>query len=208
MPDAFTQPTMPDAADWFERYIQTFFSGEALQRMMTYMCDACTTEISDPVCSTLTMFMSTPVVFCVTGIGLIPFRNTAMAVMPFSQMTPEQREFLLGYIDFTREAGLGVPSTQMGGGCVLSLTKNAISPHHLDHVTVLSMFFRTVLDGCEPRDLETRMGVCNIVLQRLGAAVNISRDNIQRVHALVLRPAAARRDTLASTPAAPVEAAA
>eukprot|EP00961_Rhodomonas_salina_P241424 3261667-Rhodomonas_salina.1 len=52
-------------------------------------------QVTDPVCGTLAMFLSTPVVFCCSNVGLLPFKNASMAVYPYGQMTAEQRALLM-----------------------------------------------------------------------------------------------------------------
>ena len=187
---------------WFERYLETFFSGDALQAIVCYMCNSCTMEIVDPVCSTLAMFVSTPVIFCLSNAGLMPFKNMSMAVFPYANMTNEQRVFLLEYIAFIREQEMGVASTQMGGGCVLSVSKKYGQTHSLDHVVVLGAFLSAVLAHEGYKTLDARLSICNIVLQRLGATVALSRESVLRLHQNVLKPARAREQAALEAEAA------
>lgn len=172
---------------WFERYIETFFSGDALLAVLVYMCNSCTMEISDPVCNTLLMFIRNPVSFTVTDVGLLPFRNSSMAIFPFAAMSTEQKQFLIEYIAFIRGGPFGDAQVQMGGGSVLSLQRGVAKIYHIDVVEVLSRFFGAILGTDSYAPLATRRSICNIILQRLGAAVHLSRDNIARVHKAVLK---------------------
>ena len=147
--------------------------------------------MTDPVCGTLAMFLSTPVVFCCSNVGLLPFKNASMAVYPYGQMTAEQRALLMEYVAFAREAGVGVASTQMGGGCVLALRRAGAGPRQLGVVEVLSVFLRAVLASEAYANAEARLSICNIVLQRLGALVTISREHLRCVYEDVLAPARA-----------------
>lgn len=183
-----TDNTPKDTASFFKLYIDEFFTGEALSTMLTYMCNACTIEVIDPVCSTLHMFLTVPVVFNVTNVGLLPFRNMAMAVYPFSKMSVSQRTTLLAYVRFLKQHSLGTISTQMGGGCVLGLSKAVYETHCLDNMYTLSTFFTMVLENTSYQPQQARVNICNIVLQRLGVSVGISRDTLQQLHQNVLYP--------------------
>jgi hypothetical protein len=186
---AAAEQDLCEARAWFERYTELFFSEQALAPMLAYMCNACPLEVADPVCDTLTVFLSNTVTFAVTNVGLIPFRNASMSVFPFSHMTEAQRAFLLEYIAFLRRHWLGLTSTQMGGGCVVSLAQRASNTLHLDAVTVLSVMTRSVLESATYGDFDARVSVCNIVLQRLGARVHLSRESMRKLHTTVLKPA-------------------
>lgn len=181
-----------EAQAWFERYTALFFSEDALQPMLTYMCNACPVEVADPVCDTLAVFLGNAVTFAVTSVGLIPFRNASMAVFPFAHMSEPQRAFLLEYLAFLRRNWAGLASKQMGGGCVVSLSRRATASVHLDAVAVLSVLLRCVLASEAYREFDARVSVCNIVLQRLGARVHLSRESVRTLHNSVLKPAMAR----------------
>jgi hypothetical protein len=189
-----------EAQAWFERYTLLFFSEEALQPMLVYMCNACPLDVADPVCDTLAVFLGNAVTFAVTSVGLIPFRNASMAVFPFSHMSEPQRAFLLEYLAFLRRHWAGLTSTQMGGGCVVSLSRRATATTHLDTVAVLSVLLRSVLASEAYHEFDARVSVCNIVLQRLGARVHLSRESVRTLHNSVLKPAIARERAHAAAP--------
>ena len=183
---------MPETLDgWFSAYVSCFFEGEALKRILAYMMNHCSYDVTDPVCSTLGLFLTSPVTFAVTTVGLIPFRGVSTAVFSYSGMSAEQHLFLQQFVAFLRENGLGAASSQMGGSPVLSLGKTC--SRSLEHVEVIGTFLRSVLANEAYPSSSTRLGVCNIVLQRLGTTSGVSRDSMCRLNETVLKPFTARR---------------
>jgi hypothetical protein len=180
---------MPETLEeWFAAYVDGFFRGEALLRTLAYMMNNCAHDVVDPVCATLGLFLGTPVTFAVTTVGLIPFRNVSTAVFAFSGMSRAQQELLAGFVGFLRAQALGTTSSQMGGSPVLSLGRTPGMTRALEHVDVLTCFLRSVLANEAFPARAARLGVCNIVLQRLATTTNISRDTLHRLQANVLKP--------------------
>jgi hypothetical protein len=165
----------------FSKYIELFFTGNNLKNIIIYMCNSCTMEISDPIIHTMLMFLNTPVVFSLSEIGLIPFKNMYTVVYPYNKMTLEQRQFLADYIGFMRLNLLANGCTQMGGGVLITLHHIA-QPHYcLDHTTVLSQFCKSVIDNKSYNNIEYRYTVCNIVLQQIAANTNITKDTMYNI---------------------------
>jgi hypothetical protein len=180
---------MPETLEeWFAAYVDGFFRGEALLRVLAYMMNNCAHDVTDPVCSTLGLFLGTPVTFAVTTVGLIPFRNVSTAVFAYSGMSRSQQELLTGFVGFLHEQGLGTTSSQMGGSPVLSLGRTPGMTRPLEHAEVLGLFLQSVLANEAYPARAARLSVCNIVLQRLATTTNISRDTLHRLQANVLKP--------------------
>lgn len=169
----------------FAVYVKSFFTGEALQRILFYMCNKCTIEVVDPVTSTLQMFITTPVVFAVTQLGLMPFRNCPMAILPFTHMNVTQKRVILDLLQCIQDNDAGRVSTQLGGGCRVTLLRRFTHSHNLVAVDVLTAFCDAVLLNTSYPRMSSRVSVCNIVLQRLGVNVGLSRSTIQDVHSRI-----------------------
>jgi hypothetical protein len=176
-----------DAGSWFNEYIKVFFTGDNLKNILTYMCNSCTYDVSDPVCSSLSMFLLNPVSFTVTNVGLVPFRSISVAVFPYNNMNSKQHAFIIESIAFIKEHGIGVTNSQMGGGVVLSLGKNVSLSHTLEPLSVIKTFVTAVLQHEEYQNIDVRLGICNVILQRLGATVQIPRDVLFQLHETVLK---------------------
>jgi hypothetical protein len=175
--------------EWFAAYVACFFEGEALARTLAYLINHCSYDVTDPVCSTLGLFLTSPVTFAVTTVGLLPFRGVSTAVLAYTGMSAAQHAFLGRFVAFLRRERLGAVSSQMGGSPVVSLGR--AHARSLEHVDVLGVFLRGVLASEAYPAATTRLAICDIVLQRLGATAGVSRDSLCRLHATVLKPAAA-----------------
>lgn len=188
---SLSSSTLPPAAPEdpvaraFAAYVQTFFTGDALRHVLFYMCNKCTIEVIDPVTSTLQMFITTPVMFAVTQLGLMPFRGCPMAILPFTHMSVKQKQAILDLLQCMQDNDAGRVSTQLGGGCRVTLVRRFTHTHSLDAVDVLAAFCDAVLSDTGYAHMGARVSVCNIVLQRLGVNVGLSRSTIQDVHARI-----------------------
>jgi hypothetical protein len=167
---------------FFAEYVEHFFSGDSLQRILLYMCNKCTLEVTDPLCSTLKMFLTTPIVFGVTRLGLVPFKDCTMAVFPYTHMTIEQKQFILGFLAAIQPRSAGRVSTQLGGGCLVMLGRVNTDTVNLRHSDVLICFCKAVIANNSYGTRQTRLSVCNVVLQRLGVVMGISRGTLQAVY--------------------------
>ena len=167
---------------YFEEYINVFFTGTALQDMICYMCNMCSIEIYDPIPSTLNMFLTSNISMSVTGIGLVPFREVPMAIYPYQQMTEKQGNFLDEYIFAIERLRAGTVSTQMGGGMVVSLSKRAGTIHYIPPSEVLGLFCDKVINSNSNTSPCTRYAMCDIVLQIIGSSVGISRSTLASIY--------------------------
>jgi hypothetical protein len=166
----------------FDIYIELFFTGAALQDMISFMCDSCTIEVCDPIPTTLTMFLTSAVTMTVTLVGLMPFRNMPMVIYPYTQMSKAQKQFMIQYIDIIRSCKAANVSTQMGGGYVLSLNKKSSRIFYVPHTSVLCSFCTKVMMNEAHSNLQTRYSICNIILQNIGTSIGISRETMCAIY--------------------------
>ena len=166
---------------FFDEYIDVFFKGEALRNMLLYMCNRCTIEVTDPVCTTLSMFVTSPVIFAVTRLGLMPFKDCPMAIFPYTYMTRTQKMFILRFLSVLQPKAAGHVSTQLGGGFLVCLGRKYTKTFYVTATDVLVCFCKAVMSDTVYSCKETRLNICNVVLQRLGVTIGISRGVMQAI---------------------------
>jgi hypothetical protein len=166
----------------WQRYIQLFLTDDGLKHMLVYMCNACTMEISDPVTYTILMFINTPVSFSVTQIGLMPFKDIGTAIFPYNKMTNEQKLFIIEYLDYLEQNAMGNVSTQMGGGCIVSMNSSKYPCTYLEQTDVIVCFCKTVMEHPNYSSEQSKLNICNIVIQQVGVRVALSKNVLQRVN--------------------------
>lgn len=175
-------------AIWFERYCKMFFTGISLQKFLIYASNHCTVEIQDPICSTVKTFLNIPVIFCLTNLGLMPFKDNSTILFPLKHMTVTQQKFLQEYVKFIKYNKIGTSAVQMGGAVVLSITKCSHQPKLLDSYNVISAVLKAVIANNIYENKKTKVFICNIILQRIGVLVGITRENIKKLHENIMIP--------------------
>lgn len=173
----------------FSRYLELFFKGCRLKRMIIYICNSCTADIRDPITHTMCLFLTSPIVLNITKTGLSPFRGSNTSVYPYSCMDKEQMEFLLECLDTMQSQDLGVLSTQMGGGGMATL----ITPeekHYVSQAEVLTQFCVSVKETSILKTPVMKENLCNMVIQKICSIVHIPRSTLSEVQYL-LSPAKA-----------------
>lgn len=161
---------------------QTFFTGEALSRVLVYMSNECAVDVHDPITRILAMFINVPLNLCLTKVGLVPFRDEKMAVFPYTEMTSKEKKILSKICAVMEEKDFGFVSTQMGGGAAITLTSNNLPRIYADTVEVVSSFCQCILSDSSNMQIDHRIGLCNVTLQRLHTVVNICRDDMTKIN--------------------------
>jgi hypothetical protein len=120
--------------------------------------------------------------FCLTSEGLVPFRGKADMVYPYHMMSPEQKNFLRDELS-TRSS--------------YCICNDAVvfhplpgAPERLDQVKVLEGICNRILASNVHAEYRVRVGVCNIILQRIQSVVPISRGVQQKLNAALFSTAA------------------
>jgi hypothetical protein len=157
--------------------ISVFFDTDGIQRMLTFLCNARLPGNWDPVTSTVVDMLTGRLQFCLTSEGLCPFRGKADMVFPYHMMNQRQKNFL-------RDA-LSVRSSY----CVCN---DAVVFHpasglmdRLDHLCVLEGVCSRILASNIHEEHRVRVGVCNIILQRVQSVVPISRQVQQKLNTVL-----------------------
>ena len=154
-----------------------FFAEPGLRRMLTYLCNARAPGSWDPVTATVLDLLTGKLQFCLSASGLIPFRGHANLVYPYHMMSPEQKDFIRAAMQ--ERDGYTV--------CNESVMFHALpgDPERLDTVSVLEAMCSKVLESKVHEEHSVRVGVCNILLQRVQSVVPISRGVQQRLNRLL-----------------------
>jgi hypothetical protein len=153
-----------------------FFSEPSLKRILTYLCNARPPGSWDPVTATVLDLLTGKLQFCLSATGLIPFKGNANLVYPYHMMSPEQKDFIRTSLQ-TR-----------GSYTVCNESVVFHSPpgdERLDTVSVLEAMCSKVLESKVHEEHSVKIGVCNILLQRVQSVVPISRGMQQRLNTVL-----------------------
>jgi hypothetical protein len=151
-----------------------FFSEPNLKRILTYLCNTRAPGSWDPVTATVLDFLTGKLQFCLSATGLVPFKGNAALVYPYHMMTPEQKDFVRA-------------SLQDRGG--YTVCNDSVVFHgeqeRLDPVAILEAMCSQVLESKVHEHYHVRVGVCNILLQRVQSVVPISKGVQQRLNGML-----------------------
>jgi hypothetical protein len=151
-----------------------FFSEPNLKRILTYLCNTRPPGSWDPVTATVLDFLTSKLQFCLSATGLIPFRGHANLVYPYHMMSPGQKDFIRTALQ------------ERGGYTVCN--ESVVFPlpeERLDAVSVLEAMCSKILESRVHEEHSVKVGVCNIILQRVQSVVPISRGVQQRLNGLL-----------------------
>ena len=168
----------------FSRFIELFFKGVRLKRMIIYICNSCTADIRDPITHTICLFLTSPVVLNITKTGLAPFRGSNTSVYPYNCMDKEQKEFLLECLDTMQKRDMGVLSTQMGGGGMATLITDE-EKRYISQVEILTQFCVAVKENNVLKKDIMKDNLCNMVIQKVCSVVHIPRSTLSEVQYLL-----------------------
>ena len=156
-------------------FVSIFFSEESLKRVLTYLCNTRQPGNWDPVTGTVLDLLTGKLQFCLTATGLLPFKGHAELVYPYHMMSVEQK-------DYIRQALQDRASYTVCNDAVVFQQKEQ---GKLDPVQVLEAMCCKVLQSKIHSEHSVRVGVCNILLQRVQSVVPISKGVQQRLNAVL-----------------------
>lgn len=160
-----------------QNIVTVFFSESSLKRILTYLCNARAPGSWDPVTATVLDMLSAKLQFCLSATGLIPFKGRANMVFPYHMMSTEQKE----YIRISLQER--VRFTVCNDSVVFHASPG--DPEKLDAVSVLEAMCSKILDSKIHEEQSVRIGVCNIILQRVQSVMPISRGVQQRLNSML-----------------------
>jgi hypothetical protein len=156
-------------------FIHTFFSEDSLKGILTYLCNTRAPGTWDPVTATVLDLLNSKLQFCLSANGLLPIKGRPELVYPYHMMSGEQK-------DFIRQA--------LQDRAAYTICNDAVVFHNfdvgrLDPVMVLEAMCCKILESNVHKEHSVRIGVCNILLQRVQSVVPISKGVQQRLNALL-----------------------
>lgn len=168
---------LPNDAVSGETMVSVFFCADGLQRILTFLCNARLPGNCDPVTSTVVDMLTSRLQFCLTSEGLVPFRGKADMVYPYHMMSPKQKNFL--------RDELAVRSSYCICNDAVMFHPLPGAAERLDQVKVLEGVCSRILASKIHAEQRVRVGVCNIILQRVQSVVPISRGVQQKLNAVL-----------------------
>ena len=153
----------------------TFFTGDSLKRVLTYLCNTRQPGNWDPVTGTVLDLLTGKLQFCLSATGLLPFKGRAELVYPYHMMSVEQK-------DYIRQA---LQDRSAYTVCNDAVVFHSRVEQKLDPVEVLEAMCCKVLESSIHAEHSVRVGVCNILLQRVQSVVPISKGVQQRLNAVL-----------------------
>jgi hypothetical protein len=162
-----------------DEFVNMFFKGMALQRVMTHLSNTCPAAYVDPVTTTVTMVLKNPVQCAINEQGVCPFKAHPTMTFPFSLMSAAQHSFI-NKIQMAENRTVVSIHSLMGGGRLLLFYESA-TPYYIPHPEALIEICKVTLSH-PTYAVAQRLQVCNIVLQRVAALVNISNSTLKQVN--------------------------
>jgi hypothetical protein len=166
--------------EWRNMFMRMFFKGVPLQRIMTHFSNTCPAAYVDPVTTTVTMILNNPVQCAINEQGICPFKAYPTMTFPFSLMDANQQRFL-NDIQLAENRNVVSIHSLMGGGR-MHLFYETFPPYYIQHTDALVEICNATLSHPTYAP-EQRLQVCNIVMQRVAALVNISNSTLKQVNA-------------------------
>lgn len=155
--------------------IPIFFAEESLKRVFTYLCNTRQPGNWDPVTATALDLLTGKIQFCLSSSGLLPFKGRADLVYPYHMMSSEQK-------DYIRQALQERASYTVCNEAVVFKTERV---ERLDPVDVLQAMCCKVLESNIHPEHSMKVGVCNILLQRVQSVVPLTKGVQQRLNAVL-----------------------
>ena len=101
-----------------DKFVNMFFKGMALQRVMAHLSNTCPAAYVDPVTTTVTMVLKNPVQCAINEQGVCPFKAHPTMTFPFSLMSAAQHRFI-NRIQMAENRTVVSIHSLMGGGRLL-----------------------------------------------------------------------------------------
>jgi hypothetical protein len=158
---------------------KVFFTPESLQMIIPFFCNSRQPGAWDPVTSTVLELLTGKLHFCLTSSGLAPFKGKPSLVFPYHMMTCAQKDFLREKLE------------DRGSYCVCNdsvlFHRMNREEERLDQLAVLEALCSRILASSVHSESSVRVGICNIILQRVQSAVPISRHVQQQLNTILFK---------------------
>ena len=118
-----------------DRFIDMFFKGDMLQRVLACFSNSCSAQYVDPITSTCEIMLKNPLQVYLNTHGIVPFKSHPTMVYPFASMTAQQHRFLNEIqLEENRE---NVSTHELMGGGRLILFFESVAPVYVSHADIL-----------------------------------------------------------------------
>lgn len=160
---------------WEENIAIELLNDESLVHMFPYMCkveaeDRRSTDMHDPITSTVVTFLTCPLQLGLTEVGATFFQGRAAMVYPYNLMSERQRGFVRECIGRREEWNLFNEAV---------VFRKSRTPLKLNPAAVLTALCTKVFESSVHPDPKRRVALCNIILQRVQGYVAIDKP-VQR----------------------------
>lgn len=111
-----------------EEFMRIFFTGEALQRIFSFMCNNNNRDVQYKISNVISSMLKTTICIRLTPIGLAPFRNDITMILPYNMMDRTQLDYLENLTEcanFTSPVG-PVQGIGLGNGVVVITVLDSI----------------------------------------------------------------------------------
>lgn len=162
-----------------EELEECFLTKGALHNLFVYMCKS-NAESHDPITDALVTMLTGVVHFTISKHGLLLLKGAP--ALPFTHMNPEQRQLLYNVVNSLR---CEVPTFS-----AFALTENPLTytveneritlntpSYKIDHKLIFTILLECIAESKRPSLL-----LFNLIVQRIGCRVNVSRDTIAFAH--------------------------
>jgi hypothetical protein len=162
-----------------EQFRDLFLSESALRSQFVHLCKT-SAEASDPITDAVAAMLSNNIQFCVGGYGLVLFKGGV--AFPYTLMSAAQRHFLY---ELVYSVGSDTPCHSALACLDNPLTWSVENERILFHMPPERLEPRAVFSillQCVASSGKGSATLCDLLVQRLGSRVNISRDTLAFVH--------------------------
>ena len=154
---------------WEDCLMEHFFTVEGLHSLIPYFCkvehESAGVSKIDIISSTVVTFLTSPVHLTMSELGISLFHNKSSSIFPYYLMTDEQKQGLLGLLESPSEYNI------FNERVVFKRNSKKVT---VPILSVLESLCLHILKSTYLAEKESRVGVCNIIMQRIQGYIPIS----------------------------------
>lgn len=159
-----------------------FFAKDSIVDTFTILVTEEVNKYEDSITDVMLSLIKNTFMPCLTDVGVLPFGNLPMLIIPYKNMSKAQLKILQEVCDQLSNNAKFTSCNQIGGGVCLSLTVSREQQFQIDPALILyasGVFaFRNLMSDSKQKE-KTRSNIFfNIILQRVLSSVNVPRERI------------------------------
>jgi hypothetical protein len=162
-----------------DTFVEKFLSAESLQKVYVHFCAESLGDVIDPASYIACMMATTPIALTITEVGISPFKDRMTNIYPYSKMTYSQLDYIKETVNECMDAHRSISyssNIQMGGGCILLVSPKQKTQRFLKGHHIVIAMCDSICQNIHHSDAHTRIGICNILIQRIYASINLHID--------------------------------